>query len=174
MRFPLLKKDKLAFSITGHIEHAPHIAVPVLLLEEDVPLLHLALLNIPEHPHRGGRGVRDDEGLQAHGGIAEALLDFLDGLVEPDLGVVRPEIPDAYGIHENDMLHAVREQPENKVGVKIAGLEEAHTAALAQIAEQIELPGLEEVGVSVVERLEILDELTLALVERRGTDLDDV
>ena len=58
--------------------------------------------------------------------------------------------------------------------MEVAGLEEAHAAALAQVAQQVELPGLEEVGVPVVERLEVLDKLALALVQRRRADLDDV
>ena len=91
--------------------------------------------------------VRDDEGLQAHIGVAEALLDLLDRLVELNLGIGRPEVPDALGVHEDDMLLAAREQPQDEVGVEVAGLEEADAAALAQVAEQVKLLGLEEVGV---------------------------
>ena len=58
--------------------------------------------------------------------------------------------------------------------MEVAGLEEADAAALAQVAQQVELLVLEEVGVAVVERLQILDELALALVQRRRADLDDV
>ena len=58
--------------------------------------------------------------------------------------------------------------------MKVAGLEEADPAALAQVAQQIEFPGLEELCVTFVERLEILDELAFALVQRRWADLDDV
>ena len=139
-----------------------------------MPPLHLYLFHVPELFHRGGRGVRDDEGLQANTRIAKSLLDFLDGLVELYLGIVRTDVPDAFGGHEDDMLLSVREQPENKVGVEIACLEEANAAALAQIAEQVELSFLEEIGASVVECLEIFHELPLALVQRCGADLDNI
>src|SRR5262249_33649786 len=115
-----------------------------------------------------------NEGLQTHVGIAEALLDLLDRLVELDLRVCGTEVPDALGVHEHDVLLAVREQPEDEVGMKVAGLEEAHPTALAQVAEQIELLVLEEVGMAVVEGFQILDEQALALVQRRRANLDNL
>lgn len=110
-----MNQIELVTSRPHAFQHAPHIGVSVLFLEEHVATLHLALLHIPEHPHRGGRGVRDDEGLQVNVGIAEALLDFLDGLVELDLGVRRPEVSDAR--HEEAEEHfreAVRLLPEDQ------------------------------------------------------------
>jgi hypothetical protein len=150
------------------------VAVAVLLLEQDVPPLHLALLHVPQHRHRVRVRVRDDERLQAHVDIAEPLFDLLDALVKLDLWIARPEIPDTLGVHEDHMLHPVREQPEDEIGVEIAGLEESHTTALAQVAQQVEFSGFEEGGVSIVERLEILDEPALSLVQRGGADLDDL
>src|SRR5690606_40352536 len=88
--------------------------------------------------------------------------------------VGRPEVPDALGVHEDHVLLAAHEQPQDEVGVEVASLEEADAAALAQVAEQVELLALEELGVAVVKRLEVLDEQALALVQRRGADLDDV
>lgn len=58
--------------------------------------------------------------------------------------------------------------------MKVAGLEETNASALALVAQQIQFPCLEVVRITVVERLEILHEPALALVERRGADLYDV
>ena len=109
-----------------------------------MPLLHLVLVHVPQKPHRGGRRIRYDERLQEHLGIAKTLLDLLDRLVKLDLGIARPKVSDAFWIHENDMLLPVREQPEDEVGVEVAGLEKADASPLAQVAQQVELPGLEE------------------------------
>ena len=42
--------------------------------------------------------------LQAHGGIAQALFDLLDGLVELDLQIVPREVPDSLGVHKDHLL----------------------------------------------------------------------
>jgi hypothetical protein len=102
------------------------------------------------------------------------LLDFLDGLVKLNLRVARPEVPDALRVDEDDVLLAAHEQPQDEVGVEVAGLEEAHAAALAEVAQQVELSGPEEGGLPVVEGLEVFDKQAFALVQRRRADLDDL
>src|SRR6266446_4973636 len=118
-----------------HLQHTAHVGVLVLFLKQNVPLLHLGLLHVPERLHRVRRRVRDNERLQVHAGIAEALLDLLDGLVELDLGIRRSKVPDTLGIDKDDMLFSPSQKPEDEIGVEVAGLEETHAAALAQVAE---------------------------------------
>ncbi len=81
------------------------------------------------------------------------MFNLLDGLVELDLGISRSEVADALGVHESDLLFSTGQEPEDEVWVKVAGLEEADAASLAQVAEQVELLGPEEVGIAVVEGL---------------------
>ena len=64
-----------------------------------------------------------------------------------------------------------REQPQYEVGVKVPGFEKPHAAALAQVAHQVQLLPSKENGVALMERLQILDEHTLAFVQRRWADL---
>lgn len=58
--------------------------------------------------------------------------------------------------------------------MEVASLEEPHASALAKIAEKVELLVREEAAGTIVKRLEIFHELSLALVKRHGADLDDV
>ena len=115
------------------IQHCPNVTVLVLFLKEDVPPLHLALLHTPLAAHRRGGCVRDDGGLQTHGRIAEALLDLVDSLVEQDLRVARPEVPDSLGVYKDDLLPTASEQPQDEIRVEVAGFEKADAAARAQV-----------------------------------------
>ena len=71
--------------------------------------------------------------MQTHGRIAQTLFNLLDALTKLDLWIARTEVPDSFGVHEDDLLLTVCEQPENKVGVKVSSFEEAQAAAPAEI-----------------------------------------
>src|SRR6516225_4609097 len=58
--------------------------------------------------------------------------------------------------------------------MEIAGLEETHAAALAEVAKQIQLLVCEEAAIFIVECFQILYEIPLAFVERHRAHLDDV
>ena len=51
-----------------------------------------------------------------------------------NLGVCRPEVPNTLWVHEDYVLLTVGKQPHDEVGVEVAGFEEAHAAALAEVS----------------------------------------
>ena len=58
--------------------------------------------------------------------------------------------------------------------MEVAGLEEADATAFAQVAQQVELLVGKEGASAAMKCLQILDELPLALVQRRRADLNNV
>src|SRR5215471_8970433 len=58
--------------------------------------------------------------------------------------------------------------------MEVAGLEEANATAFAQVAQQVDLFVGKERASTVMTCLQILDELPLALVQRRRADLNNV
>ena len=107
------------------------VAVLVLFLKHDIPLLHLLLVHVPHHPHRGGWRVGNDKGLQLYSRVAETLLDLLDRLVKLNLWIIRRDVPDAFRVNEDYVLVIARDQPQNEVGMKVPRLEEADAASFA-------------------------------------------
>src|SRR5690606_37968048 len=88
--------------------------------------------------------------------------------VEADLGILEADVADAFGVDKRHALPFAFELPDDEVRVEVAGLEKADATALAQVAQTVEFPFRKIAGVGVVERLQVLDEPALALVERRG------
>src|SRR6266851_6322526 len=175
VRCPPSRRPSLACSFGTHrLKHRAYVAVLVLRLEENMPRFHRGLVHAPEHLHRVRRCVRYDERLQTHVRVVETLFNLFDGFVELDFRVRRAEISDALRIHEDYMLPACDQEPQNEIRVEVAGLEEAYTTALAEVAKQIELLVIEEAAGVIVECLEVLHEVPLALVERHRADLDDL
>src|SRR2546423_1588863 len=103
--------------------------------------------------------------MKAYGGIAETALNFLDRVMKLNLRVSKSEITNPFRIYEHNVLIATCDEPQDEVRMEIARLEETDAAALAQIAQQIELSHLEIAGVTVMESLEILDKLALSLIQ---------
>ena len=79
-----------------------------------------------------------------------------------------------FGSTKDDVLPASSQQPEDEVGMKVAGLEEADAAALAQVAQQVELLVCEEAPVACREMLfRSSTKSPFAFVQRHRADLDD-
>src|SRR5690606_32069202 len=104
--------------------------------------------------------------------MAEPPLDLLDGLVKSDLGIIRRYAADALRIDKDDLLALALVLPDDEIRVEVAGFEEADATALAQIAQQVKFSLGKVAGVGLVERLQILDELSLALVQGHWRDFD--
>ncbi len=118
----------------------------------------------------GGGG--DDEGVEGDGGVGELALDVFDDAVELDFGVVEtPGVDDALGVDEGEVLVGAVEEPEEEVGVEVAGLGETD-ADLGEVAEEVELLAGEEVGAAADEGAEVVDEVEFAGVEG-GVDRGD-
>src|SRR3546814_1797194 len=82
-----------------------------------------------------------------------------------NLLIIETDIADALGIDEHDELPIGHGQPQNEVGMEIARFEETDAAALAQVAQQIELLVGEKLRRAVVKLLHIFDSAALTLVE---------
>ena len=67
--------------------------------------------------------------------IAETCLDRFDLTIELDLGIIHTDVANSLGVNKDDVLFAGDEQPENEIGMEVAGLKESDTPSLAQIAE---------------------------------------
>src|SRR5690606_1469708 len=153
---------------SGRLEQFADVRLPVFLLKHDVFFLHLALGDAPKLAHFMRGRVRDDEGLEHNIRLPQPLLDVLDGFVEADLGILEADVADAFGVDEGHALPLAFELPDDEVRVEVASLEEADATALAQVAQQVEFAFRKIAGVGVVERLQVLDEPALALIERGG------
>src|SRR5690606_1452223 len=153
---------------SGRLEQFADVRIPVFLLKQDVFFLHLALGDAPKLAHFVRGRVRDEERFKHNITRSQPLLDFLDGFVEADLGISEADVADAFGVDEGHALPLAFELPDDEVRVEVASLEEADATALAQVAQQVELPFCKIARVGVVERLQVLDEPALALVERGG------
>ena len=70
--------------------------------------------------------------------VPEPGFDIFNRLKELHLRVGWTDVPYPFRVHEDDVLFTTDEEPENKVRMKIACLEEAYTAPLAQVAEQVD------------------------------------
>src|SRR5262245_56977325 len=112
--------------------------------------------------------------MQVNGRIAETLLNFLDRGVELAFCIRRRKISDALRIDKDHVLFAADQQPHDEVRMKVSGLEEADAATFTEVAQEVQLLALEEGLRAVVIRLQIFDEVALALVERHGADLDEL
>ena len=121
-------------------------------------------------------GGGDDEGVEGQVGDGELGFEFFDGLVEFDFGIGGAvDVAQAFGVDEVDVLLVTIQEPEDKVGVEVAGFEETDSAATAEIAEQVQLFAFEEALVAVTKGLQIKDEVAFAgVLQHDGADLDQI
>lgn len=98
------------------------------------------------------------------GRIAEAFFDILDRRIELHFRIGNADLPDAFRVHEDDVLDVTDEQPEDKVGVEVASFKKANAFSFAQVSQQIKFLAFEEASVIVVEVFQVFDKCLLATV----------
>ena len=111
--------------------------------------------------------------MEGDGRIAQTVFNLLNGLEELDFRIVRSEITDSLGIYKNNLLLTILQEPQDEVRVKITCFKEADPAAAAEISQQVQLTGLKEGLILIMECLEIFHKIPLALVKRGRTNLND-
>ena len=85
----------------------PDIRLLIILLKQDMVIVKVLFGRCAVLPpgHFGAGGVGDNEGVENHGRIGQALFDFLDCFAEFDFVVAEPVDPaQAVGIHKADVL----------------------------------------------------------------------
>jgi hypothetical protein len=65
--------------------HLTNIGVLILILKENMPLLHRGLVYAPQHSHDMRRRAGDDERIEGDLGVSHSLFNLLDRFVELDL-----------------------------------------------------------------------------------------
>ena len=85
--------------------------------------------------------------------VPEPGFDIFNRLKEFHLRVGWTDVPYPFRVHENEVLFTTDEEPENKVRMKIACLEEPYTAPFAQVAEQVDFRSDKEADIVCVEIL---------------------
>ena len=84
-------------------------------------------------------------------GIPESFFDLLDFGIELNLRVSHADVSYALRINKDDVLFVTDQQPQNEVGMEIAGLEESDTPSTAQVSQKVELSAFEEAVIIVME-----------------------
>src|SRR5687768_17351215 len=124
-------------------QHRLNVRVAVFVRKQNIQPVHLLPTHAPQLFHRERRSIGDDEGAEYDRWVAQPVLDLLDSVVELNLRIGPSQMPNALWVDERHVLAPAFDLPKDKIWVEVAGLEEPNAAAFAQVAQQVQLPGLE-------------------------------